>query len=184
MNSNIYMSRARFYDLDLSPLKCLYSAVFTESEFRNVTFKDNTGHFADFSLSLIKDCTFESVKFNNAFLVGANISNTTYNRSDLRDARAIYIFCESCLFVDCDLSGIRFEAASFNDVVFDRCNLFNANFRAAGLRAVTFKGCNLEFADFRGAEYGDCIEASNCVLSKVRFGEEIPYWAQKCVVNL
>lgn len=136
---------------------CFDSAVFTNAEIIDASWKNLKLKNANFSGAVFKTCVFRNIQFLNPLektvFYDCSIAKTTFTSiyrlqfSGEKSSLSSLHFCgavKNCLFYGGILSDSDWTGTSLNDVVFTNAQICNPIFRASKIQKVTFDGCSFD----------------------------------------
>ena len=148
-------------------IKCNFAeTIFQECRFHDCKFKE-----CDLSLASLKECSFNSTRFENSQVIGVDWTQTAW-------AKNKFIVFKPVDFVDCVLNHSTFSAMKMKQIQIVRCIAHDVSFEEADLtqadctytdfNSSRFLHTNLTEADFTGATNYTIAPQMN-VLKKTKF---------------
>jgi fluoroquinolone resistance protein len=102
------------------------------------------------SATILDDKTFTELNYAKTTERGTEFNNCVFKKCDFSDAEFSACKFIDCVFEHCNLSMIKLERSTLNDVTFKDCKILGVNFSAAEdfLFTVRFESCMLDYSSF------------------------------------
>jgi uncharacterized protein YjbI with pentapeptide repeats len=120
---------------------------------------------------IFEDKIFEKVDPIESF-IDLEFDHCTFKNCDFTDKTLTGNDFIHCKFILCNLSMVKWEGSSLNDVTFSNCKILGVDFSKCSkfLFSVAFEDCILNYSYFYKSELKNTI-FKNCVLQEVNFSE-------------
>ncbi len=96
--------------------------------------------------------TFEDITYTEELVKGREYHDCIFKKCDFSNSEFINCKFIDCVFESCNLSMMKLEGTTLNDVVFKHCKILGVNFSKCQdfLFAVKFESCILDYSSFMG----------------------------------
>ncbi|MBC1521098.1 pentapeptide repeat-containing protein [Listeria aquatica] len=102
---------------------------------------------------MIDHSRFQNTYFENRFYPRIELSDVSFEKSDLSNLALYSSSVHRVTFSDCKLTGIDFSETMFQNVTFQNCRLNLAGFNFSRFKSVAFTDCDLSGAEFDSTEF-------------------------------